>query len=410
MNATAAPTRVLVAMSGGVDSSVAAALLKEAGYDVLGITFLLWRDPCQVLDPGGNGGEGYADLAAEVASRLRIPHRVLDIRRSFYETVVQPFIHEYLAGRTPNPCVLCNRLIKFEMLIKEADAEGAAKVATGHYARVERVPSRGACGRDAGARCEELGNSCRGSDGPRAQQPRLQPEPSRPHEDAASAYLYLLKKGRDRSKDQSYMLYRLTQEQLSRAVFPLGNLTKSEVRAIARRMGLKTHDRPESQEICFVGGTSYREFLKKYAGSLLRPGPIVDKRGRVVGRHQGIAFYTVGQRKRLGVALGRPAYVVAIDPQQNAIVIGEERDLETRELVARDVNWIGLQDREVEKVRASAKIRYRAVEEPCYAYPQPDDSFKLVFDRPQRAITPGQSVVLYDGDVVLGGGIIWKSA
>lgn len=345
--------KVAVAMSGGVDSSVAAALLKDEGYDVTGVSFVFGQDYCSASE--------WADSAAR---ELGIPHRFVDLRNRFQETVVQPFIEEYARGRTPNPCVSCNRAMKFDALMNEADAIGATFIATGHYARTLKT----AC---------EKSEWC------------------------------LLRKGKDKAKDQSYVLYRLTQPQICRAVFPLGGLLKAEVRQLAKKMNLEARDRPESQEICFVGPRGYREFLREQVPDIVSPGPILDLQGRVVGEHQGIAFYTIGQRKGLG-ALGRPSYVVAIDLERNALIVGEEKDLQARRLIAEDANWF-LPVEEGVAFSALAKVRYKAPEERCTIYPRKGGHFEIVFEAPQRAATPGQSVVVYDGDIVLGGGVISKA-
>lgn len=360
-------TRVVVAMSGGVDSSVAAALLVEQGYDVVGITMKLW----EYSDVGGNvrrestccSVEAMLDAAA-VCKKLGIPHYVVDFQEEFRQWVIRNFIEEYLRGRTPNPCILCNTKIKWERLLQKAREIGAEYLATGHYARVEYDESSGR---------------------------------------------YLLKKGRDPQKDQSYALWGLTQESLKHTLFPLGNLTKNEVRNIARKMGLKTAEKGESQEICFVPDNDYRRMLREQAAEgkvqSIGPGPLVTIEGKRVGEHQGYPFYTIGQRRRLGVALGKPAYVVDIRPESNEVIIGSREDLLHKGLVARNVNWIAV-ERLTAPARLFVKIRYRdpgAFGEVVEVKP---GEAKVLFETPQRAITPGQSVVFYDEDVVVGGGII----
>ena len=349
--------KVAVAMSGGVDSSMAAALLLEAGYDVIGLTMRL-HQAC----PGGGPPPGYGPVEAARASAafLQIPHFVADFRRSFENRVVRYFCEEYGRGRTPNPCVVCNRSVKFGLLWRKAAALGADFLATGHYARVEPV---------RGTR-------------------RL-----------------ALKKGRDRAKDQSYFLFLLRQDDLARVSFPLGVLTKSSVRKMAGAMGMPAAGREESQEICFVPGDDYPGFLELRVPGAFKPGPILGPDGKILGEHRGIARYTVGQRRGLGIAAPRPFYVLAVDASRNVLIVGPDEALGRRKLAARDVNWISgaAPDR---PVRCRARIRYRHPEAPAVVTPESGGRAMVEFREAQRAVAPGQAVVFYRGDEVLGGGTI----
>jgi tRNA-specific 2-thiouridylase len=339
-------------MSGGVDSSTVAVLLKEKGEEIVGLSMQLWRDNgrCCSLD----------DLwdARRVATQLGIPYYVLNLEKDFEKTVVAPFVDTYLRGETPSPCILCNNYVKFHHLVEKAAGIGATRVATGHYARVK-------------------------------------------HDDALGRWLLL--RGKDPRKDQSYFLFGLTQEQLSKTLFPLGELTKPEVREIARRAGLPTSEKAESQEICFVEGGSYAQFVEKYAGSNATPktGEIVTENGDVVGTHAGIHNYTVGQRKGL-VALGRPQYVVKIEPEFNRVVIGND-PLRTT-FTVRDHNWIAI-EKLVDPIRCHVQIRNRFEPKPATIF-LADGEVTVQFDEPQRAVTPGQGAVFYWDDVVIGGGWI----
>ncbi len=361
--------RIVVGMSGGVDSSVAAALLVEQGYDVVGITLRVWpwREPDDAPQRFGSCcSPETVDDARQVARRLGIPYYLLNTEREFDRTVIENFASEYRAGRTPVPCVVCNQDVKFGSLLRRARAWEASAVATGHYARARRDPRTGR---------------------------------------------HLLFRGRDPRKDQSDFLWPLTQEQLGAAEFPVGDLTKEEVRARARALGLPVADKPESMEICFIPDDDYRAFLRRRIPEAFRPGPIVDRAGRQLGEHQGLAAYTVGQRRGLGLSADRPLYVLALDPERNAVIVGEADGLETRCLVATGANFISF-DWPPEEVRVTAKIRHShipalAVVRPL-AGPQPQAArrVEVVFDEPQRAVTPGQSVVFYQEDQVVGGGII----
>lgn len=338
-------------MSGGVDSSTAAVLLKEQGEEIVGLSMQLWKENgrCCSLD----------DLwdARRVANQLGVPYYVLNLEKDFENTVVRPFVETYLQGETPSPCILCNNYVKFHHLVDKAAGIGADRVATGHYARVRYD--------------EPLGR-------------------------------WLLLRGKDRKKDQSYFLFGLTQEQLSKTLFPLGELTKTEVREIARRAELPTSEKAESQEICFVQGRSYADFVEEYAGTeTKKAGNIVTENGEVVGTHAGIHKYTVGQRKGL-IAAGTPQYVVRIEPQLNRIVIGN--DPQRTRFTVRDHNWIAI-DRLTEPIRCEVQIRNRFEPQPATVFLE-DGEVTVEFDSPQRAITPGQGAVFYWDDVVVGGGWI----
>jgi tRNA-specific 2-thiouridylase len=355
--------RIVVGLSGGVDSSVAAALLVEAGHEVIGVTMRVWpRSPDGAASDrfGRCCGTDAAHDARRVARTLGIPYYLLDMEREFDRAVIGPFADTYRAGRTPVPCLACNVDLKFGSLLARARAWGGAAVATGHYARVRQDPATGR---------------------------------------------WQLLRARDRRKDQSDFLWPLSQAQLGGARFPVGALTKDEVRAQARRLGLATADKPESQEICFVPGGDYREFLRRRAPGTFRPGPILSRGGTVLGAHAGVAGFTIGQRRGLGLTADRPLYVVRLEPERNAVVVGEEADLARDRLIARAANFIA-GDPPTGPQRVEARIRHR--HEPAAATIRVlgADTVEVVFDEPQRAVTPGQSVVWYQGDLVVGGGVI----
>lgn len=337
--------KVLLGMSGGVDSCVSAYLLKQIGYDVTGAYLKL---------------HSYSDSsdAKSVADILGIPFMVLDIEKEFKKEIIEYFISEYEAGRTPNPCTACNRYIKFEALTKKAKELGIEYVATGHYANIQKKKER-----------------------------------------------YLLKKAKDKSKDQSYVLYNLTQEQLSKTLFPLGQLTKKEVRGIAQKVGLKVASKPDSQEICFIPDNDYKGYIGKHSTNKSTPGEFISNDGAVLGYHKGIRNYTIGQRRGLGIVTGSPMFVVDIIKETNQIVLGSENDLFSKELIVKDLNWISIANL-TKEIEVDVKIRYRAKESKAKIIPMNNNSVKVVFKSPQRAITKGQSAVFYDGDTVIGGGII----
>lgn len=357
-----ADTRVVVAMSGGVDSSVAAALLVEQGYEVIGMMMRLWSDDAM----GGAEHnrcctpEQMAD-ARRIADHLGIPFYVLDTKDVFRATVVQFFIDQHREGVTPNPCMECNRHIRFEYLLQNALALGADYLATGHYARIHQ-----------------------GEDGK-----------------------FLLKTGIDERKDQSYVLSVMGQEELSRTLFPVGEYPKPEVRELAAKFGLNVESKKDSQDLCFLGKNDYRDFLEVHAPEIMQPGPIVLKNGEPIGTHEGLAKYTIGQRKGLGVSYAEPLYVLGKNPYRNALIVGTKDQLGRDELTASRVNWVR-GEAPKKSFRAGVKIRYKASAQPALVTPLGEDRVQVKFDEPLRDITPGQGAVIYEGEICLGGGIIEK--
>jgi len=354
--------KVMLGMSGGVDSSVAAAVLLEQGYDVIGVTLKIWEDDnCNVPEiEGGCCSLSAVEDARSVANKLGIPYYVMNFKDIFQNKVINYFTEEYLQGRTPNPCIACNRYIKFEEMLNKAVSMGIDYVATGHYAIIEYDKTQNR---------------------------------------------YLLKKSITDTKDQTYALYNLTQQQLSKVLMPIGNYTKDKVREIAKDLGLPVFNKPDSQEICFVKDNDYAGFIEKNTTSKIPTGNFIDKNGNFLGKHKGIVHYTIGQRKGLGIALGRPMFVVDIDAKTNNVILGDEDEVFSNGLIANDLNFISI-DKLNEPLLVKAKVRYSSKGSDATIYPLDEDRVKVVFKEKERAITKGQSVVFYNDDVVVGGGRI----
>ena len=354
--------KALIAMSGGVDSSLAAKLTIDNGFDCIGCTMKLYHNEdvciknarsCCSLDD--------TEDARSVCRKLGMPYYVFNFTDDFRESVIKKFVQSYENGITPNPCIDCNRYLKFDRLYNRAKILGCDYIVTGHYARIEKENGK-----------------------------------------------FLLKKAFDQSKDQSYVLYSLTQEQLSHTLFPLGNMLKSDVRRLAEQRGFVNADKPDSQDICFVPDGDYAEFLEKYTGNKYPCGNFIGTNGEVLGQHKGTVRYTVGQRKGLGISFKEPMYVKSIDSAGNSVVLCRENELYSKNATVYDFNWISGEAPQNE-IRCKVKIRYRRPEQWAVVVPKPDKTVQIIFDEPQRAITPGQAAVLYDGDVVLGGGTISKT-
>lgn len=352
---------VVIGMSGGVDSSVGAYLLQVAGYNVIGVTMQIWQDEdaCSVSENGGCCGLSAVDDARRVANDLDIPYYVMNFKNEFKENVMDYFIQEYLEGRTPNPCIACNRYVKWESLLKRSLDIGADYIATGHYARVVQLEN----GR------------------------------------------YTLKKSATAAKDQTYALYNLTQYQLEHTLMPVGEYTKDEIRQIADKIQLKVANKPDSQEICFIPDNNYAKFIEENTDVSIQEGNFVTRDGVILGRHKGITHYTVGQRKGLNLALGHPVFVLEIRPETNEVVIGESDQVFSDVLYANNLNYMSIAELESE-MKVEAKIRYSHIGASCTIKKVGEDLIQCIFDEPQRAITPGQAVVFYDGDYVVGGGTI----
>ncbi|WP_278320224.1 tRNA 2-thiouridine(34) synthase MnmA [Inediibacterium massiliense] len=353
--------KVVVGMSGGVDSSVAAYVLQKQGYEVIGVTMQVWPDmeEEEVERVGGCCGLSAVDDARRVADKLGIPFYVMNFKEIFEKKVIDYFVDEYVKGRTPNPCIACNKFMKFEELLRRAHNLGAYYVATGHYAKISYENNE-----------------------------------------------YKIKRSNAVAKDQTYALYNFTQEQLKHTLMPLGEFSsKDEVRKIAAELGLETAAKPDSQEICFVKDNDYGNFISKRKPNKIVPGNFVDKDGNILGKHHGIIYYTIGQRKGLGIALGKPMYVVDIIPKKNQVVLGENEEVFGKELLVEDVNFI-VPSQISPKMNIKAQIRYNAKPSEATLYVEENNQVRIIFEKPQRAITPGQAAVFYNGDELLGGGTI----
>lgn len=351
--------KVVVGMSGGVDSSVTAYLLKQQGYDVIGITMQVWQEDEEYeANEGGCCSLSSVEDARRVAYKLDIPFYVVNFKEIFKKDVIDYFIDEYMNGRTPNPCIACNKYIKFDALLKKAMDLGAEYVATGHYATIEKQNGR-----------------------------------------------YIIRKSEDDKKDQTYVLYNLSQFQLAHTLMPCGIYKKEHIREIAKDIGLLVHNKKDSEEICFIPDNNHGRYIKKQVPDKVRSGNFVDKKGNVLGRHKGIVYYTIGQRKGLGISFGKPMYVVDINPLTNEVVLGDEEDIFKTELIAKDVNFIPFESLQG-TMEVESKVRYSSKPSRAWITQLEDGRVKVKFEEKQRAITKGQSVVFYSKDLLVGGGII----